>query len=71
MGTFQSATGEFLTVRQVAAELQVSIGMVYKLMGDGRLGFTQIGRCRRIPKSAVLRLAAAGAVGCELVGAAN
>jgi len=68
MNESQMSSGEFLTVQQVADELKVSRGLIYKLMGTGELGYTKLGRCRRIPRSAVRNLTAAGSVGCELAG---
>jgi excisionase family DNA binding protein len=45
-------------VRDVAAYLSVSVAQVYALMARGELPFTKIGRCRRVPRRAVVNLAA-------------
>lgn len=47
----------FMTIPEVMAFYSVSRPTVYKLMGKGRLPFTVIGCQRRIPRSAVIKLA--------------
>ncbi len=47
-----------LTVRQAAQFLGLSIASLYAFMGRGDLPFVKFGRSRRIPKKAVVELAA-------------
>lgn len=58
-------SGGFYTVGEAADELRMSRAMIYKLMTLGKLPYTQIARCRRIPKKAIADLAAAGMVGAD------
>lgn len=44
---------ELLTVPDVMRQLQVSRHMVYQLIRSRRLGSVKIGRCRRIPATAL------------------
>lgn len=44
---------ELLTVPDVMRRLQVSRHMVYQLIRSRRLGSVKIGRCRRIPATAL------------------
>lgn len=46
-------SADLLTVRQVMARLQVSRHTVYQLIRTRRLRSVQIGRCRRIPATAL------------------
>jgi len=46
-----------LTVEEAAEFLGVSRSMLYSLMERGRLVYAKIGRCRRIPKVALVQLA--------------
>lgn len=46
-------TADLLTVRQVMARLQVSKHTVYHLIRTRRLRSVRIGRCRRIPATAL------------------
>ena len=48
----------FLTVREVADLLHLSRSSVYQLMQKGALPWIQIGRARRIPRAAIVDLAA-------------
>ena len=47
-----------LTVSDAAGFLKVSRSRVYELMDRGELAFAKIGRSRRIPRRAVVELAA-------------
>jgi excisionase family DNA binding protein len=47
-----------VTVREAAAFFQVSRATVYELMASGALPFAKLGRSRRIPRRAMLELAA-------------
>ena len=51
-----------MTVKEVAAFLRLSVASVYALMGRGELSFVKIGRCRRVPRRAVVELATRGLV---------
>lgn len=42
--------------RQTALALGISEGMVKKLVRQGQLHAVRIGRCRRVPKTELLRL---------------
>jgi excisionase family DNA binding protein len=48
----------FDTPKSAAAFLKVSVAQVYRLMQVGKLPFTRIGRSRRIPRRALIELAA-------------
>jgi len=45
----------FLTVRDVAAELRISVRQAHRLLDEGRLPSCRIGRLRRIPADAFAR----------------
>lgn len=47
-----------LSVREAARFLSVSRSTLYELMESGQLYYVKIGRARRIPRRAVLELAA-------------
>ena len=47
-----------LTVQQAATFLQISRSNLYALMERGELAFVKIGRSRRIPRRALVELAA-------------
>ena len=47
-----------LTVREAAAFLRISRSSLYVLMDRGELPFAKLGRSRRIPRRAVIELAA-------------
>jgi len=47
-----------LTIAETGAFLRVSRATVYNLMECGQLPFVKVGRARRIPKRAVIQLAA-------------
>ena len=47
-----------LTVRETAAFLHLSRSKIYELMDAGELCFAKLGRSRRIPRRAVIELAA-------------
>ena len=50
-----------LTVAEVAELLRLGRSVVYRMMADGTLPYTVVaGRRRRIPRAAVLRVAAQG-----------
>lgn len=51
------------SLQEAADFLGMSQAMLYKLMRDGRLSYVKIGRARRIPRNALIGLAAAGLVG--------
>ena len=56
-------------VAEVAAEFEVSEQAVYTLMDRGQLAFVKLGRSRRIPRRAVVEMAARGLRGgTNLVG---
>lgn len=52
-----------MTVPETAAFLGVSRSFLYGLMDRGRLVFVKLGRSRRIPRAAVVELAASGLKG--------
>jgi excisionase family DNA binding protein len=52
-----------LTVKQAAAFLNISVAKLYALMGRGELQFVKLGRSRRVPRRALIELAAANIVG--------
>ena len=45
------------TVRRAAQFLAVSRGKIYLMMTSGELPSVKIGKCRRIPKAAILEIA--------------
>ena len=47
-----------LKVRQAAAFLGISRSTVYVLMNEGQLAYVKLGKSRRIPRRAVVELAA-------------
>ncbi len=47
-----------MTVREAAAFLRLSRSSVYALMDHGELAFVKLGRSRRIPRRALVELAA-------------
>ena len=47
-----------LTVRECAEFLHLSRSTIYELMDAGELRFAKLGRARRIPRRAVIELAA-------------
>lgn len=47
-----------LSVREAARFLSVSRSTLYELMESGQLHYVKLGRARRIPRRAVLELAA-------------
>ena len=49
-----------MTVREAAAFLRLSRSNLYALMERGELAFVKLGRCRRIPRRALVELAARG-----------
>ena len=49
-----------MTVREAAEFLRLSRSSVYALMGHGELAFVKLGRSRRIPRRALVELAASG-----------
>ena len=51
------------TPKTAAAFLKISVAQVYRLMEDGELPFAKIGRSRRIPRRALVELAARSLVG--------
>ena len=52
-----------MSVRNVARFLGVSRSLVYELMGWGELPWVKLGRARRIPRRAVVDLAARRLIG--------
>ncbi len=52
-----------LTVAEAGRFLKLSRSSVYKLMDEGQLRYTKIGRSRRVPRRAVVELAASGLQG--------
>lgn len=52
-----------MNVAEAAAFLRLSRSTVYTLMDSGKLGYVKIGAARRIPKRALVELAAASWVG--------
>ena len=57
-----------LTVQECAEFLHLSRSKVYELMDAGELCFTKLGRSRRIPRRAVIELAARGLRGGARAG---
>lgn len=51
------------TPKSAAAFLKLSVASVYALMGRGELPYAKIGRSRRIPRRALVELAARHLVG--------
>ena len=49
-----------MTVREAAEFLRLSRSSVYALMDHGELAFVKLGRSRRIPRRALVELAARG-----------
>ena len=49
-----------MTVAEAARFLKLSRSSVYKLMDEGQLQYTKLGRCRRVPRRALVELAARG-----------
>jgi len=47
-----------VTVKEAAAFLKISVAGIYALMSRGELPFCKIGRSRRIPRRALVELAA-------------
>jgi excisionase family DNA binding protein len=60
-------SGGLLTVPEALALLRIGRSKLYDLMSDEKmvLPYTKIGRCRRLPRRAVLELAAGGLKGKE------
>lgn len=52
-----------MDVQEAAAFLRLGRSTVYQLMDSGKLGYVKIGRARRIPRRALIELAAASWVG--------
>ena len=52
-----------LTIREAAGFLHLSRSTVYQFMDRGELPFVKLGRSRRIPKRALVELAARGLQG--------
>jgi len=55
-----------MTIAEVVAFLRLSRSTVYGLMDTGKLACVRFGRARRIPRLAVVKLAAANLVGPPL-----
>jgi excisionase family DNA binding protein len=57
----------FVTVPEALAYLRIGRSKLYDLMSDEKMvvPYTKIGRCRRIPRRALMELAAAGFNGKE------
>ena len=53
---------EWKTIKQAADLTSLSRSMLYNLMVAGRLEYTVVGRCRRIPLDALRRLMESGLV---------
>jgi excisionase family DNA binding protein len=51
------------TVKEASGFLNLSRGMIYKLMETGQLRYVRIGRTRRIPKLALVNLAKDSLIG--------
>jgi excisionase family DNA binding protein len=54
-----------VSIKEAAAFLRISVASLYTLMGRGQLGFVKLGRSRRIPRKALVELAARYFVGRE------
>ena len=52
-----------MTIQEAAEFLSVSRSKLYELMDNGELIFVKLGRSRRIPRRALLDLAASGLQG--------
>ena len=52
-----------VTIREAAQFLRVSRSKLYDLMDNGELKFVKLGRSRRIPRRALIDLAASGLQG--------
>jgi excisionase family DNA binding protein len=52
----------FMTVPEALAYLRIGRSKLYDMMSDEKLmlPYTKVGRCRRIPRRALMELAAAG-----------
>jgi excisionase family DNA binding protein len=46
------------TIKDAAAFLRISVASLYKMMDRGELPYVKIGRSRRIPRRALVELAA-------------
>jgi excisionase family DNA binding protein len=53
---------------RIKAEYGFSRAMAYKLMANGKLPFTRIGRKRLIPRRAIAAILAAGLVNADAAG---
>lgn len=51
-----------VSVREAARFLDISKSKLYALMESGALRYVKFGKCRRIPRAALLNLAAANLV---------
>jgi excisionase family DNA binding protein len=51
------------TVKEAAAFLRVSVAQLYNLMHNGDVPYLKIGRSRRVPRRALIELAARNLVG--------
>jgi excisionase family DNA binding protein len=51
------------TVEEGQSYLRLSRSMIYALMDKGLLAYVKIGRSRRIPRRALIELAAGGVIG--------
>ncbi len=54
----QEVAAGLMTTKEAAAFLGVSIAKLYGLMSTGKLAYVKLGRCRRVPKNALIALAA-------------
>ena len=54
-----------VTVREAASFLGISVAGLYALMARGELPFVKLGRARRIPRRALVELAARNLVDCR------
>ena len=52
-----------LTIQEAALFLSISRSKLYELMDNGELTFVKLGRSRRIPRRALIDLAASGLQG--------
>jgi excisionase family DNA binding protein len=57
-GSAEIVADGLLTVRECAEFLHLSRSKIYELMDAGELCFAKLGRSRRIPRRAVIELAA-------------
>lgn len=64
----QLVAGGMMTAKQAAAFLGISVAGVYKLMSLGQLRYAKIGRSRRIPRNALIALAASRMVTSQADG---